>query len=53
MQVAPDEEISYLNLARVYARSADRAKAAQILRQLLARRPDSTAATKALRELGQ
>ena len=52
IDVAPDEEISYMNLARVYARAGDRARARDILRQLLIRRPGSTAAEKALRELG-
>ena len=51
IDVAPDEEISYLNLARVYARGGDRAKARDILQQLLARRPSSASAIKSLREL--
>ena len=53
IEVAPDEEISYLNLARVYARQGDRIKARDILQQLLARRPSNAAALKALRELEQ
>jgi cytochrome c-type biogenesis protein CcmH/NrfG len=53
IQIAPDEEISYMNLARVYARAGDRAKAREILQQLLKRRPGSTAAAKAMRELGE
>jgi len=53
MEVAPDEEISYLNLARVYARQGDRARARDILRQLLSRQPANAAASKSLRELEQ
>jgi tetratricopeptide (TPR) repeat protein len=53
IQIAPDEETSYMNLARVYARAGDRAKAREILRQLLKRRPGSNAAAKAMRELGE
>ena len=51
--VAPDEEISYMNLARVYARAGDRAKARDILQQLLVRKPSSAAAARALRELSE
>lgn len=51
IQVAPDEETSYLNLARVYARAGDRGKARDTLRQLLARKPSSALAQRALREL--
>jgi cytochrome c-type biogenesis protein CcmH/NrfG len=53
IEVAPDEDISYLNLARVYARQGDRTKAGDILRQLLARMPSNQAAIKSLRELEQ
>jgi protein O-GlcNAc transferase len=53
IEVAPEDEISYLNLARVYAREGDRTKASDILRQLLARKPSSAAAIKSLRELEQ
>jgi protein O-GlcNAc transferase len=51
LEVAPDDETLYLNLARFYARSGDRAKARDILQQLLVRKPDSTVARKALQEL--
>jgi cytochrome c-type biogenesis protein CcmH/NrfG len=51
IQVAPDEETSYMNLARVYARSGDRARARDILQQLIVRKPASAAGLKALREL--
>ena len=37
IEVAPDEEISYLNLARVYARAGDRPRARDILHQLMAK----------------
>ena len=53
MQIAPDEETSYMNLARVYARAGDRGRARDILQQLLKLKPGSTAASKALRELGE
>lgn len=51
IEVAPDNETLYLNLARVYVRAGDRAKARDILEQLLARKPDSPVARRALREL--
>jgi tetratricopeptide (TPR) repeat protein len=53
IEVAPDEETSYLNLARVYARAGDRAKARDILQQLIARKPTNAAGLKALRELAE
>ena len=53
IEVAPDNEMLYLNLARFYARSGDRAKARDILQQLLARKPQSTVAGKALQELAE
>ncbi len=53
IEVAPEEETSYLNLARVYARQGDRAKARDILGQLLTRKPSNVTAHKALRELEQ
>jgi FimV-like protein len=53
IEVTPDNETLYLNLARVYVRSGDRAKARGILQQLLTRKPDSTVARKALGELGE
>jgi Flp pilus assembly protein TadD len=53
IEVAPEDEISYLNLARVYAREGDRMKAREVLRQLLARKPSNAAAIKSLRELEQ
>jgi Flp pilus assembly protein TadD len=53
IEVAPEDEMLYMNLARVYARAGDRTRAREILRQLLARKPNSTVALKALRELGE
>ncbi len=53
IEVAPDDEMLYMNLARVYARAGDRTRAREILRQLLSRKPNSTVALKALRELGE
>jgi Flp pilus assembly protein TadD len=53
IEVAPEDEMLYMNLARVYARAGDRTRAREILRQLLARKPNSTVALKSLRELGE
>jgi Flp pilus assembly protein TadD len=51
--VAPDDEILYMNLARVYARAGDRPRARDVIQQWLSRKPTSTVALKALRELGE
>ncbi|HEY3440737.1 MAG TPA: FG-GAP-like repeat-containing protein [Paludibaculum sp.] len=48
---APDDETLYLNLARVWVRTGERERAAELMRTLLARKPDSAVAQKALREL--
>jgi Tfp pilus assembly protein PilF len=53
IEAAPDEEMSYLNLTRVYARASDRAKAREVLHRLMARKPSSAAGLKALWELGE
>ncbi len=53
VEVAPDDEMLYMNLARVYARSGDRGRARDVIRQWLARKPNSTVALKALRELDE
>lgn len=53
LEVAPDDDVLYLNLARVYVQSGDRGKARDILQQLLARKPGSAVARKALEELGE
>ena len=51
IQVAPEEEIFYLNLARAYVAVGDPTKARDILQQLVDRRPDSAMAKKGLEEL--
>jgi Flp pilus assembly protein TadD len=51
LEVAPHDETLYLNLARVYVRQGDRAKAREVLRRLQAQKPDSAVARKALSEL--
>ncbi len=53
IELAPDYDTLYLNLARVYVRSGQREKAREILQQLLARKPESTVARRALQELGE
>jgi Flp pilus assembly protein TadD len=53
IEVAPDDEMLYMNLARVYARAGDRPRARDVIQQWLARKPNSTVALKALRELGE
>ncbi len=51
--VAPKAEPLYLNLARIYVQAGDRARARDLLQQLLAEKPDSAVARNALRELGE
>jgi tetratricopeptide (TPR) repeat protein len=51
IEIAPDEESLYLNLADLYTRLDDRESARSVLEQLLARKPKSLPATRALREL--
>ena len=51
IEVSPDEEIFYLNLARAYMADGDRAKARAILEQLLERQPGNAEAKKGLSEL--
>jgi Flp pilus assembly protein TadD len=53
LEVAPDDETLYMNLARVYARAGDRGRARGILHQLLSRKPGNSVAMRALRELGE
>ncbi len=53
LEVAPEDEMMYLNLARVYVRLGERGKAREVLQRLLARKPDSSVARKALQELGE
>jgi tetratricopeptide (TPR) repeat protein len=51
LKVAPDEDILYLNLGRVYARQGQMERARDVMQRLLARKPGSTVAERALREL--
>ena len=52
LQVAPDDDLLYLNLARVWVQKGERDKAREIMRALLARKPDSRIASKGLEQLG-
>ena len=51
IRVAPDAEMLYLNLGRVWVRMNEREKAREIMRALLARKPDNALAQRALKEL--
>jgi tetratricopeptide (TPR) repeat protein len=51
IRVAPDEELLYMNLGRVHVKLGERTKARDVMLRLLDRKPDSTAASKAIREL--
>ncbi len=53
IEVAPDDEELYLNLGRVYVQMGDREKARELMRRLLARKPTSSVARHALRELDE
>ena len=50
-QVAPDEDILYLNLSRTLLRMGEREKARDVMRQLLDHKPGSPLALGALKEL--
>ena len=52
IKIAPDDEQLYLNLARIWVRAGDREKARELMNALLARKPDSTVAQRALKDLG-
>ncbi len=52
IQVAPDADNLYLNLARLYVSMGNRDRARDVLQRLLARKPNSSVAAKALAELG-
>jgi tetratricopeptide (TPR) repeat protein len=52
IQVAPDADNLYLNLARLYVRMGNRDRAREVLQRLQARKPNSSAAARALAELG-
>jgi tetratricopeptide (TPR) repeat protein len=51
IQVAPDEDILYLNLGRIYARQGQIERAREVMQRLLARKPGNQIAERALREL--
>jgi tetratricopeptide (TPR) repeat protein len=51
IEVAPEDDELYLNLGRLYVQMGDRAKARDVMRQLLAKKPGDAVATRALREL--
>ena len=51
VDVAPDEESLYLNLASLYIRLDDRDSARSTIDRLLARKPESARGKQALREL--
>ena len=52
LRAAPDHEMMYLNLARLHVAAGDRARAREVLERLLARKPDSIIARRALEQLG-
>jgi len=51
IEVAPDEDILYLNLSRTWVRMGKPDKAREVMRNLLLRKPGSTVALRALKEL--
>lgn len=51
IQVAPDDEMLYLNLARVHVQMGQRESARNVMRDLLARKPDNALAQRALKSL--
>ncbi len=51
IKMLPKDELLYMNLGRTYIKIGDRAKAREAMLRLLEQKPDSTAASKALREL--
>jgi tetratricopeptide (TPR) repeat protein len=51
IKMAPKDELLYMNLGRTYIKLNDRGKARETMLKLLEQKPDSAAATKALREL--
>lgn len=52
IRVGPQEEVLYLNLARIFVQQGDRARARDVLQQLQQEVPDSPVARKALDQLG-
>jgi tetratricopeptide (TPR) repeat protein len=51
IKMAPKDELVYMNLGRTYIKLGDRGKARETMLRLLVQKPDSTAASNALREL--
>jgi tetratricopeptide (TPR) repeat protein len=51
VEVAPQEDILYVNLAKVYARLGEREKAKAVIQRLLELKPEHEAARRALQEL--
>ena len=51
IRVAPDDAMLYLNLARIWIQMGDREKARDLMRDLLARKPENAIAQRALKEL--
>ena len=51
LNVAPDEDILYLNLSRTWVRMGKPEKAREVMRELLDRKPGNAVALKALKEL--
>ena len=51
LKVAPDDDELYMNLGRVYVRLGNRERARDTIERLLARKPDSVLARRALAEL--
>jgi predicted Zn-dependent protease len=51
LQVAPDEDILYLNLSRTWVRIGEREKARNVMLELLGRKPGNPVALRALKEL--
>lgn len=47
----PGEETLYRNLARIHIQTGERDEARQVMRRLLARKPDSVLARRGLEEL--
>ena len=52
IRVAPQEELLYLNLARIWMQKGQRDKARALMQELLAHKPGSRVASKALEQLG-
>jgi Flp pilus assembly protein TadD len=52
IEVAPDEDDLYMNLARAYVNRGDREKARQVIEKWVTRKPANEMARRALRTLG-